>query len=152
MGRRRNDTVIRYAEIRRTTSNAVDTMGWPIVSLWITDNDRWSTMRKAYSCKGGGYDMRGTVFADLITAEYPERLHKLRADEHRCLVHYNTRTNKRQRTWTGDHVHSYVSGGSGMASVTRLMEAIGIDLERVCLHSTSGYKLHVHSTRRRRTL
>jgi hypothetical protein len=56
-------------ELRITygTSRGRDTYGYTLVNLYERGE-------KKASCNGGGYDMRGTVFADWLQATYQDRL------------------------------------------------------------------------------
>lgn len=63
-------------ELRITygTSRGANTYGYALVNL------SEHGVKKA-SCNGGGYDMRGTVFADWLQATYQDRLMKLAYDK-----------------------------------------------------------------------
>lgn len=53
-----------------TTSRGYETYGYNICSLYIGQ-------KKCFSCNGGGYDMEGTVIADMMKALFPKELLKL---------------------------------------------------------------------------
>lgn len=57
-------------EFKRTASRAQDSYGYNIYSLWVDG-------RKAASCNGGGYDMKGKCLGSWIAATYPDRLREL---------------------------------------------------------------------------
>lgn len=113
--------------IRWTTSRGAETYGYTVASLYEFE-------RLAARCKGGGYDMRGTVFGEWLEKAYPDRLAQLRpADAVDCGygVPGWTRAPADRRlyglTWRPDGSAS-LDGGCGFESMCRVAEAIGLDV------------------------
>lgn len=110
------------------TSKARDTYGYTVVTL------RECGQVKA-RCNGGGYDMRGTVFAEWLEKEYQERLQK----SLRLKTYYINRKGKpfEQRkgrdnfygsTLNADSGVITLDGGCGTESIRRIAEAIGLQV------------------------
>lgn len=107
------------------TSRGAETYGYAVVSL------REFGALKA-RCNGGGYDMRGTVFAEWLQKEYQARLLEigLRFSYQRNKKGESRRNEARNHLYGGtfDRKENRVNldGGCGFSSITRIAEAIGL--------------------------
>lgn len=112
------------------TSRGRDTYGYTVVTL------REAGQVKA-RCNGGGYDMRGTVFADWLQAEYQDRLMTIRSRmESRCSKAAGYRTHKAKNslyggTWNTDRKSVTLDGGCGFESIRRIAKAIGLKVRQI---------------------
>jgi len=111
-----------YVVVRWTTSKGRDTYGYNICSMLIDGN-------KEFSCNGGGYDMTGTVWADFIKSRFLGKLKKLNASKFYGLRFYNTKRQKCQNTWTGEHVNVSLDGACGMMPMETIMDKLKIKRE-----------------------
>lgn len=130
-------------------SRGAETYGYAVVTL------RERGEKKA-RCTGGGYDMRGTVFADWLQAEYQTRLLELakagkfpqynwngvQGDESRYVgvegkkdsfyggfYYANGAAPKKGKTPSAPFVS--LDGGCGFSSIIRIAEAIGLEVRGV---------------------
>ncbi len=109
-------------------SRGVNSYGYRIVSLYLNGE-------KKYSTNGGGYDMRGTVFASYLNEKYVDRLKTLPANYgshdnntgYYGLCHYED-NNKRQHQAT-DISKTFVNGMCGMSEMIRIAKAISLEVE-----------------------
>lgn len=123
-------------EFRWSISRGRETDGYNICSLYANGV-------KVASCKGGGYDMKGTCFGEYLTEAYQERLLKIHHRAHMVwgkdipTTHndkpdrlYGTSAKYVSTTTPGISEVSKVSidGAFGMSSVQAIAEAIGLDL------------------------
>ena len=95
------------------TSKGRDTYGYTTVSL----RDSMTNKRVGY-CNGGGYDMKGTVFAEFIMREFPEDLKALDPSKFYGLSIFKNRI--------------YLDGGCGFNCMVRILQEIGYRVE--CSH------------------
>lgn len=128
------------------TSRGRDTYGYTLVTL------RENGKVKA-RCNGGGYDMRGTVFADWLYAEYQAQLLELAKISDRFPRYvwnavkgegssyvYPDR-DKRESLYGGHFYingssdnrvpHVTLDGGCGFSSMVRIAEAIGLTVRQI---------------------
>lgn len=133
---------VRVLHVSFGTSRGADTYGYNLVTL------RENGTKKASAC-GGGYDMRGTVFADWLQAEYQDRLMVIRSrmeSQHGYDGRYLS--NKAPGALYGGTYHITQSGkkervtldgGCGFSSIQRIAEAIDLEVRL----SDAGKKLDV---------
>lgn len=107
-------------EIRYTTSRGADTYGWNICTLRIDG-------RRIASCKGGGYDMRGTCLAGWIEKQFPDELRRLSPAEFYGLSFWDQRAKKFRKRWRPGYIVG-LDGGCGWNSMERILNAIGFRL------------------------
>lgn len=115
-----------------TVSRGRETYGYNICSLWI---DRV----KVSSCNGGGYDMQGTALANWMQEEFQGQLRKLPSnygsgDNNKGfygLSFYNTKTKQRQHRYSKNVDGAYLDGACGLSSITKILKAIGYELELI---------------------
>ena len=114
------------------TSRARESFGYRIVRL------RDSRTRRVFSCKGGGYDMVGTVLGLWLTATHQDDLRALarrafyrhtpdatvRTDDERSALYGLAVTMDEDGTVT----RVSIDGACGVASVERVAEAAGVKL------------------------
>lgn len=132
------------------TSRGADTYGYTLVTL------RENGHKKASTC-GGGYDMRGTVFADWLQQEYQERLLAIAkrgkfkrvvwngksgdaskytnpdADKREALygASYYSKGSEDWETKKLKPARVTLDGGCGFSSIQRIAEAIGLIIQTV---------------------
>lgn len=117
-----------------TISRAKDTKGWRICTL----RDRQGN--KIASTCGGGYDMKGKVFGEMINKYFPNELKKLVANSGSLdtpggfygLSHYNKKAKTNKKRWlkrANKNTTSYVDGACGFESMTRILEKIGYKIQ-----------------------
>ena len=104
-------------EIRFTTSRGAETYGWNICTLRIDG-------RRVASCKGGGYDMRGTCLADWIKKQFPDELRRLSPAEYYGLSFWDPRAKKRRKHFRPGYIVG-LDGGCGWNSMERILNAFG---------------------------
>ncbi len=113
-----------------TVSRGRETYGYNICSLWI---DRV----KVSSCNGGGYDMKGTAFANWMQAEFQEELLKIadKADK-RILIKKGKYEYPKPTTPIFYGMTTYIDfdkketkicldGGCGFSCMGKILNAIG---------------------------
>ena len=108
-----------------TTSRGRDTYGYNICSLYVNG-------RKAYSCNGGGYDMKGTVFANYIQNNYQEQLLKLHSAEYYGMWFYKNNGSGVERVDSYEESNktgAYLDGGCGFDSMKKILVACGGHME-----------------------
>lgn len=112
------------------TSRGRDTYGYTVVTL------REFGKVKA-RCNGGGYDMRGTVFADWLQAEYQDRLVTIK---NRMEARYSKKGGYKNHkaknslyggTWNKDAGNVSLDGGCGFRSIQLIAEAIGLNVRKI---------------------
>lgn len=112
------------------TSRGRKTYGYAVVTL------RECGTVKA-RCLGGGYDMRGTVFADWLQAEYQGRLMAIKS---RMQTRYSKKAGHKANdaknnlyggTWNKDANKVSLDGGCGFESIRRIAEAIGLKVRQI---------------------
>ena len=126
-------------EIKWSISRGRDTYGYNICSLYVYG-------QKVATCNGGGYDMRGTVIGEFVTALFKDELLKLSEgvdipDGGGCLdgSQIKFRNPKYGSRWEqncyGLYLSNYdgnrkaeINGACGEDSVTTILNAIGYDL------------------------
>lgn len=132
-----------------TTSRGRDTYGYNIVTL----RERGDVVAR---CNGGGYDMRGTVFADWLEKLYQAEL--VKAGRQLKRVVYNKKakgedkytypdSDNRKKLYGGKfypkgderRAEPFVSldGGCGMSSIERIAGAIGLSVRVINTGSKS---------------
>ena len=89
---------------------------------------------KRFLCMGGGYDMIGTVFGEWLQENYQEKLQEIKARSHYITDENGTGSNPRSDSlygmrWKTDNTIS-LDGACGIESMTRIAEAIGLEVER----------------------
>lgn len=109
---------------KATTSKAKETFGWNVITL-TADNKR--VAREV----GGGYDMFGSALGAWMEAEFETQLKKLHSNKFYGVFFWNTKTRKRQATWTGDHVRMSVDGGCGWESMLNILHHFNVRLQKV---------------------
>jgi hypothetical protein len=96
-------------------SRARDTEGYNVLTA------RDSRGRKVAGCCGGGYDMEGTVFAEILTKHHLARIASLAAIGAYCepglIVHADG-------SW-------YLDGACGLDSMVRIARAAGLTVESI---------------------
>ena len=107
-------------EIRYTISRGADTYGWNICTLRIDG-------RRVASCKGGGYDMRGTCLAGWIKKQFPDELRRLSPAEFYGLSFWDQRAKKFRKHWRPGYIVG-LNGGCGWNSMERILNAFGLRL------------------------
>ena len=107
-------------EIRYTTSRGAETYGWDICTLRIDG-------RRVASCKGGGYDMRGTCLADWIKKQFPNELRRLSPANYYGLSFRDPRAKTHRKHWRPGYVVG-LDGGCGWNSMERILNAFGFHL------------------------
>ena len=133
-----------YLSIRWGISRGRDTYGYNVVTL--TDQ----TTGKKYRAKGGGYDMTGTVFGEWLQDAHQDAL---RVIAHCAAAYYdgtgNGYTARAGERWQPSNRNGLLygmtefhdgrivlDGACGIESMTRVAEAIGLELTRT--YKTSG--------------
>lgn len=134
------------------TSRGRDTYGYTLVTL------RENGTKKASAC-GGGYDMRGTVFANWLEAEYQTQLLELARKETRVFPQSNWNgssgdesnyvsvpVDRKTELYGGTYYangsggydgekdkppHVSLEGGCGFSSIQRIAEAIGLTVNLI---------------------
>lgn len=117
-------------EFKRTTSRGVNTFGYGIVSLYVNG-------KKEFSTCGGGYDMKGTVFADYIKRYHLPRLLDKKGNSgslddgtgYYGLGFFSPKGERHKEYKDGDSI--YLEGGCGFESIVRIAEACDITINRV---------------------
>ena len=109
-------------------SKGRDTLGYNICRL----DDRNDGRR--FKCIGGGYDMVGTVFGEWLEANYQNELQAIKARAHYLSDENGAVANPRTDSlygmrWTKDN-RVTLDGACGIASMIRIAEAIGLEVER----------------------
>lgn len=95
------------------TSRGRDTYGYNLVTL--------DAGHKKYRTCGGGYDMRGTVFADWLQDTFQDRLYRIRR-------RMSARYSKRKRYRTNENRRDYYGGCWNQDSKTVSLDgACGFD-------------------------
>lgn len=107
-------------EIRFTTSRGEETYGWNICTLRIDG-------RQVASCKGGGYDMRGTCLAGWIEKQFPNELRRLSPANYYGLQFWDPRAKKFRKHWRPGYVVG-LDGCCGWSSMERILNAFGFFL------------------------
>ncbi len=105
------------------TSKGKDTEGWGTCSLYINGH-------RVASCKGGGYDMRGTCFGEWIQSTYQDRLAQIR---HRGVTFPSNPMADRPDRLYGLIINDdklVIDGACGLESVFRIAKAIGIGIRQ----------------------
>lgn len=117
-----------------TTSRGQDTYGYNICSLYVDGKKQFSTC-------GGGYDMKGTVFAQWVKANFLEKLKTLKSN--RGSMDDNTGFYGLTFSRIGENGrHEYckeyepkanihLDGACGFSSITAICKEIGIEVEYV---------------------
>tara|TARA_B100001057_G_scaffold244937_1_gene245258 strand:- start:269 stop:745 length:477 start_codon:yes stop_codon:yes gene_type:complete len=117
-----------------TISRAKSSEGWNICTL------RDKEGKKIASTCGGGYDMKGTVFGEMINKYFPNELKKLVANKGSGdspggfygLSHYNKKAKTHKRRWlkrANKNTSTYVDGGCGFNAMERIIEKIGYKIQ-----------------------
>lgn len=101
-------------ELRYSTSRGAETHGWTICSLYNALSNK-----KLTSCRGGGYDMRGTVLGIWMEKTFQEQLKSLNPADF-----YGMFKNEK-----GVHL----DGGCGWESMRAILEAIGYQIRNTKL-------------------
>lgn len=120
------------------TSRGAETYGYGLVTL------RENGKKKASAC-GGGYDMRGTVFANWLEIEYQAQLrnklrHKTRYIYREGGDGFKAREGKNTlygSTLYADTGEVKLDGGCGFDSIRRIAEAIGLSVRLISTGKTS---------------
>lgn len=115
--------------LKWTTSRGVETYGWNVCTV------RDFNTGKAYRCKGGGYDMTGTVLGEWLEATYPARIAALAP---RCASTYDGNGNGYQLNPGGDLYGAtafhdgrvILDGAAGVESMLKVAAAAGLKLTR----------------------
>jgi len=119
-----------------TTSKGVNTFGYHICTL----KDKRGN--KINSNCGGGYDMKGTALGDFINEYFYDQIRKLDASKFYGLTHYGK--NYKRLKHASKLGKSYVDGGCGFSSMSRILEKIGFSLEFIKeTHNEIIYNLRV---------
>lgn len=111
------------------TSRGRDTYGYTLVTL----TSRGETFR---TC-GGGYDMRGTVFADWLEKTYQDKLRsRLRHKTHYIYRKGETIKPRDGKTFYGSTLYAdtgeiKLDGGCGFSSMETIAKAIGLSVRMV---------------------
>lgn len=113
-----------------TISRGCDTFGYNICSLYVNEE-------KATNCKGGGYDMRGTVLADWMEETFPDQLKKLKGNSGSGDVsggfyglHFYNPSDKvyKMRKTAGKGCQAVLDGGCGIQSMENILHKIGFKI------------------------
>ncbi len=117
-----------------TTSKGRETYGYTICSLWIRG-------KKVASCNGGGYDMKGVVFAEYLKTEYEGRISRLkilRSNDFYGLSFMKRLKSGKYRSLKRYSERAIVSldGTCGMSAMERISPAIGLTM--ICVHESYG--------------
>ena len=89
--------------------------------------------RLSYTMASGcGYDKQGTALGRFMMAQWPEYLNRIRKgkgyqESFYGLIHYNTKTHKRQSR-SSKHTRTSVDGGCGWAAMTHILNKIGFKI------------------------
>lgn len=120
----------RVLQIKWSISKGRFTQGYRIASL------REHGEVKA-RCHGGGYDMRGTVFAEWLEKEFQSRLVKI-GSRMSYQRHKNGDTRRNEAgnnlyggTFDRGKRHVALDGGCGFSSIQRIAEAIGLTVRSI---------------------
>lgn len=106
----------RLLQFKWTKSRALNTYGYNICSLWVNGH-------KAASCRGGGYDMMGTVLADWLVKNFQLKLRE-RFNKESIKKFYGATLNEE----TGA---IFIDGACGISCVIDLAREIGIYIEHL---------------------
>lgn len=126
----------RTIRITWRTSRGIDTYGYTVCSLFY-EGERIATT------KGGGYDLKGTVFGDFILDTYPEQLKRLCSENYSGLKFYTV--------GKGNCIvnHAYwipgcticLDGACGWYSMIKIYKAIGFRL--IPVHSSTNEEIYL---------
>lgn len=105
-----------YLSLRYGVSKGNETYGYTTVSL----RDEKLDKRVGY-CLGGGYDMKGTVFAEWMKAEFKELIPALDPYEFYGVTHIKQEDGS---------VKSYLDGACGYECMTAILKHWGYEIER----------------------
>lgn len=108
-----------------TVSRGQDTYGYNICSLYVNGV-------KGFSCNGGGYDMKGTVFANYLQEVYQDRLQALNSNDFYGMWFYKNNGTAVERVDTykeSNKKGAYLDGGCGMDAMRKISKAIGLEME-----------------------
>lgn len=113
-----------------TVSRGRNTYGYHVVTLC----ERGEVKAR---CNGGGYDMRGTVFAEWLENAFQERLLKIGSR----LSYQVNKKGERSRNEAKNHLYGgtfnrqknkvTLDGGCGFSSIERIAEAIGLKVRLI---------------------
>jgi hypothetical protein len=134
-------------QFKVTTSKGRYTYGYTIVSLYVNGV-------KSFSTCGGGYDMSGTVLAQYVQANFKDRLKKLTSN-HGSLddgtgyygltftrINKDTQRHEYVKNYEeGTRTNIHLDGACGWNSITRIMEAIGLQVEKVNVYKLMTYEV-----------
>ena len=81
-----------------------------------------------FGAGGYGYDKSGTALGRLMAHYFGNELKRLNSSKFYGLSHYNTKTNKYQKT-ASKHTRTSVDGACGFSSMERILNKIGFGLE-----------------------
>ena len=124
----RENWKIETLNFKWTTSRARDSYGYNICTL------KGFRGNKISSTCGGGYDMKGTVFGDMINKYFAHELKKLSSKDFYGLSHYNPNAKTCKRRFlkrATSNTKTYVDGGCGFDSMRRILEKIGYKIQFV---------------------
>ncbi len=115
-------------KFKYTVSKGQNTYGYNIVSLYANGE-------KVASTCGGGYDMKGTVLANYIIANFKDRLKALVSNHGSMddgtgfygLSFHDKITYESHKTYKeGDNI--YLDGACGISAIERIAKEINLDL------------------------
>lgn len=112
-------------KFKYTTSKGRDTYGYNICSLYVNGE-------KKYTCNGGGYDMKGTVFANYIQNNYQEQLKKLNSKDYYGMWFYKDNGTSVERVDTYEESNkkgAFLDGGCGFDSMKKILKACNAEME-----------------------
>jgi len=92
--------------------------------------DKRGDIIKGVRCTGGGYDMTGTCLGQFIEQNFPEQIKRLDSRHFYGLMHWNTKTKKRQYR-SSENTQTGLDGACGMSSMRNILEKIGFKLEYI---------------------
>ena len=121
-------------EIRWTVSCAKSTYGYNICSLWEAG-------KKVASCKGGGFDMPGTVLGNWLKLNYASRIEKLYAPKFFGLIFVKKRNNRDCDCVDASNEYKYLKkysngcrisldGSCGWSNMEKVAGAIGLTIKQ----------------------
>jgi hypothetical protein len=124
--------LIRTFTMRWSVSRARDTEGYNVLTV------RDESGKKVAGCNGGGYDMEGTVLAEVLCTQFPTEMYLL-ANKRAHNVYPRGATPPGEWYCADDSLYglslnvekktAYVDGACGVRSVETIAEAMGIKLQ-----------------------
>ena len=113
------------------TSRGQDTYGYTTVSC------KFNNEKMGY-CSGGGYDMKGTVFAQFVDKMFHEELKRCSTKGHYGFSFYNKKTRKSQTQWSSNcYDTEFLDGGCGFNCIQKVFrDKLGYNIKFV--HESSN--------------